>query len=301
MLSVLIPTYNTVCVALIREIRNQASELHIPFEIIVADDASSAEFQKENEIINSFPDCTFIRLTDNIGPAVIRNLLADKARYSWLLFLDADTFPASGTFLKDYIAAMHPGNVICGGFTYERQNIPPDQALRYAYGTAVEEMPATDRNKNPHARFIGMSFMIEKAVFNEIRFDETMHFGYEDASFGIRMREAGIPVLHIDNPVYHRSLENSADYLKKMQRSLQNLFLHADKMKSDIRLLRWHKKIEDYKLESFVARSFRLVQKPVTRNLTGKKPSLKLFAFYKLGYYCLVSVNSKRADNASDI
>ena len=45
MISILIPTYNKVCVPLVEAMRHQAQQLQIPFEILVVDDGSSAEIQ----------------------------------------------------------------------------------------------------------------------------------------------------------------------------------------------------------------------------------------------------------------
>ena len=40
MLSILIPTYNYVCVKLVTDLQQQAERLECPYEILVADDAS---------------------------------------------------------------------------------------------------------------------------------------------------------------------------------------------------------------------------------------------------------------------
>ena len=40
MISILIPTYNAVCLPLIEKVHSQAVALQIPFEILLADDAS---------------------------------------------------------------------------------------------------------------------------------------------------------------------------------------------------------------------------------------------------------------------
>ena len=42
MLSILIPTYNYVCVKLVSDLQQQAEGLGCPYEILVADDASDS-------------------------------------------------------------------------------------------------------------------------------------------------------------------------------------------------------------------------------------------------------------------
>ena len=57
MLSILIPTYNYVCVKLVTDLQQQAERLECPYEILVADDASEDAFKRENRKINGIPDC----------------------------------------------------------------------------------------------------------------------------------------------------------------------------------------------------------------------------------------------------
>ena len=89
MLSILIPTYNYNIFPLVTELVNQAKVLKIEFEIITIDDGSN-QFQIENHKINHLENCSYTVLSNNIGRSSIRNLLAKKAKFKWLLFLDAD-------------------------------------------------------------------------------------------------------------------------------------------------------------------------------------------------------------------
>ena len=56
MLSILIPTYNYVCVKLVTDLQQQAERLECPYEILVADDASEDAFKRENRKINGIPE-----------------------------------------------------------------------------------------------------------------------------------------------------------------------------------------------------------------------------------------------------
>ena len=60
MLSILIPTYNYVCVKLVTDLQQQAERLECPYEILVADDASEDAFKRENRKINGIPNCKYI-------------------------------------------------------------------------------------------------------------------------------------------------------------------------------------------------------------------------------------------------
>lgn len=289
MISILIPTYNTVCTEMVKRMKEKACKCGQPYEILLADDASpSMDIRRQNSQIGQWEGCRYIQLQSNVGPARIRNILACEARYECLVFMDADTLPAGDDFLISYIAHFTPGGVVCGGFIYPPQTQYPTCPLRYKYGIKVETATAEIRKRNPYTRFIGMNFCADKSVFSKVQFDENMHFGYEDAHFGGMLKDAGIMIIHIDNPVMHLSPDSSEEYLAKTRKSVRNLWIHRDRIHTPIRLLEmWHK-LEKIHLTNTTARIFRMTEKLIVRNLTGKNPSIHVFAFYKLGYLCTI-------------
>ena len=77
-LSILIPTYNNVCLELVRDLQAQASILSstndLEYEILVADDGSTDKNAIEkNRKINELNNCRYIERKENIGRAAIRN------------------------------------------------------------------------------------------------------------------------------------------------------------------------------------------------------------------------------------
>jgi len=144
-LSILIPVYNYDVVSLVKKLHEQAMELNISFEIICLDDASNL-FTNENQQINQFHNGSFVILEKNIGRSAIRNLLAEKAAYQNLLFLDADTFPVHENFLLNYISKIdNREKIIYGGILYEKSKPSKEKLLRWIYGAKREALSVFDR------------------------------------------------------------------------------------------------------------------------------------------------------------
>ncbi len=298
MISILIPTYNYNVFSLAENLQKQCENADVAYEILVLDDASTDKNSlEENSKINSLKQCSFQILDKNIGRSKIRNLLAEKAKYDWLLFLDADTFPSNPEFIAKYLTAFsEESSVVFGGIEYPKNN-SKNFSLRYKYGTERESLSLSDRLKNPYRSFITMGFAIKKEVFHEIKFNEKLAgYGYEDSVFGYELQKNKIPLLHIDNPVVHLNLETNEEFIKKSQLALQNLlnFHNHDSIDSEtVKILKTYLKLKKWNL-LFAARGFFTVFKnPALKNLTSPKPSLFLFDLYRLGY--LSSLKTKDA------
>ena len=131
MLSILIPSYNYNALSLVSEIHNQAKRTEIPFEIICLDDASTNLFS-ENEKINHLANCNYEMLKQNIGRSKIRNLLAHKAQYDWLLFLDVDVFPKDEDFIDRYVPFLNDEiKIVNGGILYQSKKPEKSKVLRW--------------------------------------------------------------------------------------------------------------------------------------------------------------------------
>ena len=75
-LSVLIPTYNHVCVPLVKQLLPLLEAATIDYEILIADDGSTdTDTIKDNQTINTLPHCRYIVRKENVGRATIRNFL----------------------------------------------------------------------------------------------------------------------------------------------------------------------------------------------------------------------------------
>lgn len=289
MISILIPTYNYTVFSLVENLNKQCATANVIYEILVLDDASTdKKTLEENSKINSLQHCSFQVLDENIGRSKIRNLLAKKANFDWLLFLDADTFPSNSEFVANYEAVFsNEVSVIFGGIAYPKNNTE-NFSLRHKYGSERESLSLAERLKNPYRSFITMGFAIKKNVFQKIKFNENLTgYGYEDSVFGYELQKNNIPLLHIDNPVIHLNLETNEDFINKSQLALQNLmrFYNNDSIDNEtVKILKTYSKLKNCNLLFAVRGFFTVFKNVMLKNLNSSKPSLLLFDLYRLGY-----------------
>lgn len=288
MLSFLIPTYNLSCKALAKELSQQISASKIEAEVIVMDDGSTnADSLADNACIDSFEHCQFIRNNENIGRSRIRNLLAATAQFPTLVFLDADVFPAVDDFVNCYVKAICKADVVCGGMKYRLDGPVKIGKLRYVVGCDSESQTADSRSKAPYKCFISSNFMVKKNIFEKVQFDESLFkYGYEDVLFGKCLEENAISIAHIDNAVFHDNGENSSDFLSKTRAATENLLLIEDKLGDYSRIIKTYRKIDAFKMSTFVGMLFPVMHKRMEANLLSDKPSHFIFNIYKLSYFC---------------
>ena len=146
-LSILIPLYNQVGVALAMALSKQVEQcakeekkknegkgnandtISLGFEIIFADDGSAdATARQRNAIIAQLPYCQYIERPKNVGRSAIRNFLAHTAHYSHLIFLDGDVAIKRGNFVQTYLAHRNDADVIIGTLHFSRMQVACDTA-----------------------------------------------------------------------------------------------------------------------------------------------------------------------------
>lgn len=293
MLSVLIPVYNYDVFTLVQTLYNQASECRIPFEIICIDD-NSQHFLSENQEINKFKNTSFLILEKNIGRSAIRNLLAQKAAYENLLFLDADTIPVHENFISNYIQQINNHEkVVYGGILYENIKPSHNQLLRWIYGRNREALNISARNKNPYLSFLTLNFLITKSIFKKVSFNEEIpNLRHEDTLFSFDLMQNNIEVTHMENPVYHLGLEDSKTFLIKSEQAvlaLKNLVDSNMISAQYVKLSHYFQIIKKYHFRTLIAFNFKIIKLLFVKQLLGKKPSLFIFDLYRLGHYCTLN------------
>lgn len=285
MLSVLIPTYNYNAFLLVKNIQKQLVLEKIPFEIICFDDGSNSSININNEEINTLSNATFIAFKKNVGRSAIRNLLAEKATFNWLLFLDADVLPVSNNFIKNYIKYFNSDKIVfCGGIKYQ-DSTENQKYLRYKYGKKNEEISLNKRRQNPSKYFFTSNFLIQKAVFSKIKFEEKLvDYGREDLLFCMDLIKEGYKIEQIANEVYHLGIDDNALFIKKTKKAMKNLiFLEKSNLidADSLQLLKLINKISKFKLLKAAA-----FLQPVFENLAKNKSSVFFLNCMKVSYLC---------------
>ena len=223
MISILIPTYNYDVCSLVHEIYKQVKKLNIKFEVIVIDDFSTdIKSIQKNKTINQYEYCEFIELHENIGRSKIRNLLAKKAKYDFLLFLDSDVEISKPNFIKIYLDKISDKTqVIYGGINYQKNKPDTNKVLRWTYGAKREALTVSQRKKTPHLSFLTLNFIIKKNIFERINFNEDIpNLRHEDTLFALDLKKKGVLVEHIDNPIIHLGLDSNEDFMRKSEEAV---------------------------------------------------------------------------------
>ena len=289
-LSILIPTYNDLCVKLVGDLRQQAEQTGIGYEILVGDDGSTNhEVVSENRQIDQWAHCRYLVQPQNTGRAAIRNRLAREARYDWLLFVDSDMTVVRPDYIGQYVAQDN-ADVVDGGVTIGGDAEVLKQNLRYLYEKASEhEHTAEMRQKKPYQDFHTANFLIRRDLMLSHPFDERFrYYGYEDVLFGKQLRADHIAIKHIDNPMGFCTFESNPDFVSKTEEGLRTLYQFQSELRGYSRLITLVEGIHIPLILSLIRLSHRLFSGLIRHNLCGRHPSLKLFKFYKLGYYTTI-------------
>ena len=290
-LSILIPVYNDVAAPLVDELRRQAEAVPgLEYEIVVFDDGSTdASVIKQNEAACALPHCRYVKTERHASRSAMRNDMARQGRYEWHLMLDARVSPVRGDFIRRYLdSGAREGEAVIGGITVDggaetgrlyREN------LRFRYEKHEEKNHSLEaRRKRPYASLRTTNFFHHRSVLERVPYDERVKtYGYEDVLLGKALQEAGVGVLHIDNPVAYTSFEDNARYLGKLDEALSTLHAFAPELQGYSPLLALCSWLRRAGLLPVVRLVHRLCGGRVRKMLAGRRPLLLLLKFYKVG------------------
>ncbi|WP_298422863.1 glycosyltransferase family 2 protein [uncultured Kordia sp.] len=292
MLSILIPTYNYDIYPLVKQLHAQLSKTDYIFEILCLDDHSKdVDSIKQNENINSLANASYTILPENIGRSRIRNLLAQKAIYKWLLFLDADVLPVAEDYITKYVASISDEKeVIYGGILYQQEKPKEENVLRWIYGKEREALSVSQRQQASYLRFLTLSFLIRKDVFERVKFNEEIpNARHEDTLFANDLKHKEVHMTHIHNPVYHLGLDTSKGFIQKSMESVEVLILFMKNNliePNDILITKVFSRVKKFGLNHLLSIMYTWFGKLFEKNLLSKNPSMFIFDLYRLTYLC---------------
>ena len=288
-LSVLIPNYNYVCLPLVRRLQSLLESAAIPYEIIVADDGSTdLQTIEANRPIATLTNCQYLIRPKNVGRAVIRNILAQTAKYTFLLYIDSDLTIINDQFIRRYVDCLNESTtMIDGGVSIGGNPEALKGNLRYLYEKAEEpNHTAICRQASPYQHLHTANLLIRKELILQHPFDERFrHYGYEDVLLGKTLRQHQIPITHIDNPLGFHTFESNSDFIVKTEEGLRTLYQFRRDLRGYSRLLTFVSGIHISLILSLIRLWHRLFQKAERRNLCGSRPSLLVYKLYRLGYF----------------
>lgn len=301
-LSILLPSYNNVCVSLVQVLQRQADALRgkldkpFRYEIIVADDGSTdAACIDANRVIGDMLHCRYLRMEQNVGRAQIRNVLISESRGDYVLLIDSDLFLCDDNYLYKYATSTADvvyGGTRIGGEGFAMVDNEANTAnlkgnLRYIYEKKAEPSHrAAFRQLRPNQEISVCNLYARRDIMEAHPFDSRFKaYGYEDVLFGKRLAESGIEVTHIDNPVLINEFEPNSVFVKKTEEAILTLCRFEQDLEGYSNLKTKVSTLGRYIPLSLFRLWHRIMKNKEKRNLTGSKPSLLLFKLYKLGFF----------------
>ncbi len=293
MLSILIPIYNYNAYPLVMELHKQCLECAIDFEILCQDDASKSVLNSENEKINSLSNCNFTELKVNIAHRQNRNMLANKAKFENLLFIDGDSIIIRNNYISNFVSCLNDFDIIYGGRLHP-ENCPSNvQKLRWKYGKFIEDKSVEKRKLTPFQSLLFNNTVIKKDCFNQVKFDSHLtKYGHDDTQLSYQLSQFNPKLKHIDNPVEHGDIDTNKEYLIKSKSSLENLLelYNEGKINKDFsRLISLLLLLNKLKLTYLISVFYKISEGFLNRNLEGNNPNLFIYNIYRIGYLCKIS------------
>ncbi|GAA4388249.1 glycosyltransferase [Hymenobacter koreensis] len=284
-LSVVIPVFNRDVRELVQQLLAQLPAWPGPAEVLLLDDGSST-FREQNRLLAALPHVRYEELPTNMGRAAVRNRLVAQAQNPWLLLLDNDSNLPDTHFLARYAAALTAAPVLVGGTCYAAAP-PADPALylRWHYGRHREARTAALRQQAPYGQLTINNLLIRTEVFRRFGLDESLtRYGHEDTKFGWCLREAAVPVRHLDNPVRHDGLDPAPVFLQKSHDAVRNLAVlyRTEGLGADTKLVQTAERLRKLGLLRLARTGLAATAAQLQHNLLSAQPSLRVFDALKL-------------------
>jgi hypothetical protein len=210
MLSICITAKDSNLESLISRLTDQAKELDISSEILVAESGSDQYFSSKNEQFCTKKQIKYFKHNQHLSHGQMKNLLAQHAQGSYLLFLNGKNHITHRNYLQMYTEVMQPGVTIEGGTT--ASGIKPDKPyqLHWMAMHNLLTFDADQRNKHPYYHLSTNNMLIPRGIFLQHPIIEGDDYT-EILPYTFDLKKNAVPVIHIDNPV------STNDYLPALK------------------------------------------------------------------------------------
>lgn len=225
-LSILIPFLRDDPRPLLERLLREA-DIQNSIEIILLDDGTGSQQLTRDLgdlIVSADTPVKLLTLTQNIGRAKGRNRLADLARSSYLLFLDADMLPDSDSFIGQWIAFIQEYNPAAafGGFSLDQAPTEKRFAVHRAMALKSDCLSAEQRSQQPEKHLFTSNLLIRQDIYSDYRFDSSFSgWGWEDVEWAMRISREH-QIMHPDIPATHTGLDTVTDLKRKYRQSAAN-------------------------------------------------------------------------------
>jgi glycosyltransferase involved in cell wall biosynthesis len=215
-LSVIIPAYNAASTlpALLDSLSNQAYK---DYEIIVVDDCST---DSTPDVVKSY-NCDFVRLEENRGPAVCRNIGVGRSKGDILVFTDSDC-RVDKKWLSNIYNHFENSDIsaIMGRLVLLPSTLIGDSisAIGFPAGGAIgfDKIWRVDTDGYTDS-LSTCNCAVKKDVFFKVGgFDETFPFpGGEDSFLAYNLRTSNLLIKYCPNVLaYHEARKSLHDFIK---------------------------------------------------------------------------------------
>jgi len=284
MLSILIPVYNYDIRGLVSDLISQIELIQQPVEIILLNDGSDKPYLVILEKVDLSSYIQLHHFDLNQGRVASRKKLAELANYDYLLFMDCDAGIVSKGYITNYLNELNNSSVIVGGHVYQNETPESAYRLHWKYGRKVEVRSLGQRHSQPYQSFSTFNFCIRKDLFIQFLNDIKVEgYGHEDTLIGHILNQNNIMVRHIDNPLMHKGLKFTDQFLSDSNAALENaVALSRVYPNIDIKVIQYAKAITKVGLSGLLLSLLNVFHKRIESNLRSGNPNTNYLQLYKL-------------------
>jgi hypothetical protein len=138
------------------------------------------------------------------------------------------------------------------------------------------------------------NFLVPKSIFLQFPLHDVITgYGHEDTLLGYKFQQAGIPMKHIDNPVFHLGLEENEVFFAKSKEAVFSL-LRLKQLGYTVpsKLISGYNLLEKLNLVASCAVFYPVFESRFIKNyiFSGNIFSLFFFDLSRLLYFCTLSL-----------